>query len=73
VKISVTSLTIIPRSQPWRTIPMKFKFSLATMIGTAALLAATSLAFAALSGDDAIKARQADMKANVKGMGVMPC
>ncbi len=50
---------------------MKSKLSFATLIATAAIVAATGLAYAALSGDDAIKARQANMKANVKGMGVM--
>jgi cytochrome c556 len=47
------------------------KFSFATLLGTAAILAATTVAFAALSGDEAIKARKADMKANGKAMGVM--
>ncbi len=50
---------------------MKSKFSFAAFVGVAGLLTATGLAYAALSGDDAIKARQADMKANVAGMAVM--
>lgn len=47
---------------------MNSKFILGTAIG---LIIAAGAAHAALSGDDAIKARQACMKANGGGMGVM--
>ena len=47
------------------------RMSLGLMTGVVALTIGAGLAFAALSGDDAIKARQACMKANGAMMGVM--
>lgn len=50
---------------------MTTKNSLGLMGGALVLSLGATLAFAALSGDDAIKARQACMKANGAGMGVL--
>jgi cytochrome c556 len=49
---------------------MKLKHKLAAMAGSIGLVACATYAFA-LSGDDAIKAREACMKANGGGMGVL--
>ena len=50
---------------------MMLKFSKGFLAGTVVLALGAGVAYAALAGDDAIKARQACMKANGAGMGVM--